>query len=453
MNGRKQKQAWNDEIMVNATLGMIALICFVAGTQRAKTGENGIPLLFFSGLALLGLRFMIRSGKKRMMPGCLWLSMICRDTLIITVLCLATHFIKGRYSPDEFYTLDHGFLMRSRFPVDQIMILSFYEMILSGILLTLRREETRKRTLTALAISLIPSAILYTTGMFLLGYAEAGHSIRTAAVMIWPVSCGVSGALFRMWFGKQCQEEYEARMKAKEERLRQEAAARRPAPTPAQKSFQTPAQPRPQPAVRKPAQPPAQPRRIKEEQTAAALRQSEKEYLKKKKKDAGERQTFPAETLLPAAAQKLYPGGTVLAHLYGQRQLFLWLTALPCLQPMRSSKTAGRLMAEDLADDPERFLPALRDVVREAEKRLKGSIPGDSARWSGLSAETLTGVWFALRMYARMSEKGTIFENAAQSVAEYMDTQPEMSGWLQQFGERRTGDGTIQTDAVHPEDY
>ena len=433
MNRRKPDPS--GEIMSVVLLGMFALVFFALGIDHAGKSKGGARAFFFAGGALLLLRFLVTCRRRKMFPLSLFFSSVCRDCLIASAFGLAVHFLHGGFSLGSLLSLDGSYLMNSSLPMDQIMYVSYFGLVVPGIILVLVRPETRKKALIALLVSLVPAGALFSLVCFpaLPPWIKAVG--RQAGHMIWPLYCGITGALLKKRYGQKIREEYDARMKEKQEAL-EKARPAAPAPAPAQPHPASAARPQPRPSApgqAKPAKAPPLPRRTREELTGAELKKLENNYLKQKENDAGARLAVPAKKLLPAAARRLYPGGRVLARLYGQRQLFLWLTALPCLKPLRDSGAAARLMSPDLPDDPDIFVPVLNDVVRKAEQLLAKKLPGDELNWSGADGETLAGVWFALRMYQRMSGDQKIFGDAAKQVARYMDKRADICVWLQQF--------------------
>ncbi len=156
--------------------------------------------------------------------------------------------------------------------------------------------------------------------------------------------------------------------------------------------------------------------------------QNEEKEIKVKQTHTENSSVSEMNHLLLTASKHLFPGGRVLAELGGQRQLLVWLCAgIPCLRELPNTSAGSALMDPDLPDDPEDFLPCLDDVVSEALSLLSEKYDGN---WAGLNPEALTGAWFALRMYAKMSADPEIFLAAADDIAAYMQKSPEMMAWL-----------------------
>ena len=430
----KRKSSPGDDIVSFITLLGYAGVALFYGISTVPHGGIGVWAFMLAGVLLLAVRFEIANKRRRMFPWCVWLGRVCTGSLAAILILVIAHLVQLLPSGFGFAlrSLDIDGLIDSRLWSDHMLLAAMGTLSLSGTLLVLIYKGTRKRALRVLLVCVLLCMILMPLSQrFPAGPARAVPAI--AALLSWPLYSGISGALFLWKYGKKEQEAYDAKTAAKHAGMptvstgtgtRSSAAPRPGAPVNAAPSAAPSSPPR------KPASPAAPPRPAAPD-LEAALSAALNAYQAQKAQENDR----SVDSLLADAAQQLYPGGGSLSHLGGQRQLFMWLTELPGLRGLRSSKQAAALMRSGLPDEPEQFLPLLYALVRAIEVCLEERQPQDCSEYAAMDAETLTGVWFALRMYARVSERADLFEAAARTVEEHFSSHVERMQWLKERAE------------------
>ena len=410
---------------------------------HTRTGQSGVGSAMLAGLFLVAGCFMYAALRKKMIPFSRWLGRICVVSvavLAVTTLAHLTWFHPFSWACES---LDVLRLYESRWWPDHLLLAALWTMSIAGVLLALIRKETRKKALLLLLAFLVAIGVLSGALRNVSWPRWVVTIVGDTVAMGWLVYCGVTGAWFEIKYGPSVQKEYDAKMAAKAARLSGNqtmtghVAGTVPAPKPAGANTNTNT-PKPAPVSRPapaPARPVSAPRTAPQREAASAaearVKQSLEAYLKKKNLSQPRRETARARQFLGETAHRLYPGSGTLARLDGQRQLFMWVTALPCLESFRTSQYAQDLMDPGLPDDPERFALVVKEIVSNVQARLRVSVLDDTEEWAALDAETLAGAWFALRAYMLKADDTEIFELASEQVEEYMSGRGDMMLWLE----------------------
>ncbi len=411
-------------------LAFTAAITF-AGIQDVKRGAAGIWPFIVAELFALVLVIYFASVTNSMKAPSVWMSRILTGFAAMAALLTILHFIQIRPFERAVKTAAFPELSKSFFWPDHLLFTTVIMFAVTSGLLTLKRPETRRIVLPLFPLWLV----LISGGSAALSLLWPGEDHLLYGLLLWlillswPLFTGLYAVAFERLYGKEATNQWLSGMAAKQ------AGKKTPRPV-----SQPVSRPMPQPPSR-PAAVPGQnpppavsPQPVK--QTTATSQNDREEYLRQKKREYEERRRTkdeekplrPASQVLPEVAARLYPTGPTLATLAGQRQLAVLLKqGVPYMRPLHADQTAEELMRPDLKDDPGEFLPVLEKVVKEAAKTLlmKKQAWNDDDTWLAQPCDDLAGGWFALRMYARMSREGEVFDSVAESIEAFFDRHPE----------------------------
>ncbi len=431
----KQKRKF-DDFLPYLMLTIFGISLTIVGLNAVKHGESAFwPFFLFGGLLVVTVLYtyaLISAWK--MTWDILW----SRATLA----ALAVGFVMAVMGMQHALTPAHWLrsatiegLTASRYWPDQVLPAALALAMLLGVHLSLCRWRLREYLLLTLPLGILLPFVF----RFAAADGRCAAWLRDLMSIAWPLSVAVLAAVYGFryhaesiaWSNAKRLEVQEK--EAEKARLAQQAQQAKQAQLTRQLQ-----QPR-RDLAPKPAPTPAADLAIE-----ARLKQLKADYERKRQESARQaarqRWNNPAAELLPKAAERAFPGGSTLATLNGQRQLMIRLTeGVPCLAPLRQRESARRLMAPDLADDPEAFLPILSELTAEATALLRERVWDDVRNWHTLSPEALAGGWFALRMYARMSNEDDIYLLTADAIAESMSHRQDAMAWLKSQGGEEDG--------------
>ena len=423
---------------------LICVYIYVVAERYIGKGETAV--WYFAGIGLI-LYVMFIYGLALFdssLPISLFTSRFLWGDLALIVILYTAHILRFRPFDAAIYGINITRLSTSMWWPDQALVGATILFSFLTMILTLSRKETRKTVAMAFPAWVL-LCILVTP---LLDHTPEMLLLADLIGLSWVMFSGIYALLFERFFGYQVRFEWLTGRKKKAQKLEQK---NRNASGPAQpaspaSSVQAKAPVRSAPVPSFPVNPaqrtvapsaPADPSGRLEEKLGQKreelLKQQKAEYEQrltgKRKEAASENMHKTTGQLLPEAARRIYPGGEALASLAGQRQLAVWLTeGVPGLHELQKVPAFEALMDPSLPDEPEAFLPVLNDVVSAAAGMLETKDCTSGA--SGLSPEILTGGWFALNMYARMSTNAEVFTKAADALAVHMAGRRDATDWL-----------------------
>ncbi len=434
------------EILVTVMLALpfldIALFLMLVRSIRDGEAETGLFAIFYIQMAatIIPIRGLIKAIRKNDVYHWYdWASWICRWALILQAVLSAAHII----FTGSVETLLIPYIYESSLWIDMAIVPLRWIAALCGLVLMLGRKETRKKTLITCLIGLPVSFLLLG---ILVGVTDRDSTLSNCianVLVLWvPRMLALGGALFDPLYGRKIRIKEQAEAEKGEEERKKQEEARRKREAAAQAGIgsqhaHSPSRPVPSGTGPSPSQ--ASPRPTEEEderpveERLARQKAAYERRMRSREETAGGTadKDQPFDEMLENTAVRLYSEGRAAATLGGQRQLVYWMTgAVPRLHGLPRQPVGKAFYAPLLRDDPEDFLPALENLLREAIRLLESSDGTDDpyAR-EKRSPECLCAGWYALTRYAAVT-KSAAFTDEAERLKTHFRKDRDCNAWL-----------------------